>query len=44
MKDGKRAIGTKMDNPAVLETVLKKGELLDTWKLECAQPKNHGSE
>ncbi|MHC1753376.1 methyl-accepting chemotaxis protein [Humidesulfovibrio sp.] len=26
MKDGKRAIGTKMDNPKVLETVLKKGE------------------
>ena len=27
MKDGKRATGTKMDNPNVLETVLKKGEL-----------------
>ncbi len=27
MKEGKRAVGTKMDNPAVLETVLKKGEL-----------------
>ncbi|WP_415518145.1 MAG: methyl-accepting chemotaxis protein [Desulfovibrio aminophilus] len=27
MKDGKRAIGTKMDNPKVLETVLEKGEL-----------------
>ncbi|MCX5828966.1 MAG: methyl-accepting chemotaxis protein [Deltaproteobacteria bacterium] len=26
MKDGKRAIGTKMDNPQVIETVLKKGE------------------
>ncbi|OIN98785.1 MAG: chemotaxis protein [Desulfovibrionaceae bacterium CG1_02_65_16] len=25
MKDGKRAIGTKMDNPAVIETVLQKG-------------------
>ncbi|MFH0996355.1 MAG: methyl-accepting chemotaxis protein [Pseudomonadota bacterium] len=27
MKDGKRAVGTKMDNPQVIETVLKKGEL-----------------
>ncbi len=27
MKDGKRAVGTKMDNPQVMETVLKKGEL-----------------
>jgi methyl-accepting chemotaxis protein len=27
MKDGKRVIGTKMDNPQVIETVLKKGEL-----------------
>ncbi|MBU1039475.1 MAG: cache domain-containing protein, partial [Proteobacteria bacterium] len=27
MKDGKRAVGTKMDNPKVLETVLQKGEL-----------------
>ena len=26
MRDGKRAVGSKMDNPAVLETVLKKGE------------------
>jgi hypothetical protein len=26
VKDGKRAIGTKMDNPAVIETVLKKGQ------------------
>ncbi|MDQ5985017.1 MAG: hypothetical protein CSYNP_00721 [Syntrophus sp. SKADARSKE-3] len=26
MKDGKRAIGTKMDNPQVIETVLKKGD------------------
>ena len=26
MKEGKRAIGTKMDNPEVIETVLKKGE------------------
>jgi len=25
MKDGKRALGTKMDNPAVLETVIQKG-------------------
>lgn len=25
LKDGKRAIGTKMDNPRVIETVLKKG-------------------
>jgi len=27
MKDGKRAVGTKMDNPQVIETVLKKGEM-----------------
>jgi methyl-accepting chemotaxis protein len=27
MKDGKRAVGTKMDNPKVLETVLQKGEM-----------------
>ena len=27
MKDGKRATGTKMDNPQVIETVLKKGEM-----------------
>jgi methyl-accepting chemotaxis protein len=27
MKDGKRAIGTRMDNPQVIETVLKKGEM-----------------
>ena len=27
MKDGKRAVGTKMDNPQVIETVLKKGEI-----------------
>ena len=27
MKDGKRAFGTKMDNPHVLEKVLKKGEM-----------------
>ena len=26
LKDGKRAIGTKMDNPRVIETVFKKGE------------------
>jgi len=26
MRDGKRAIGTKMDNPEVLETVLQKGQ------------------
>ncbi len=26
IKDGKRAVGTKMDNPQVLEAVLKKGE------------------
>ncbi|SNS08287.1 methyl-accepting chemotaxis protein [Humidesulfovibrio mexicanus] len=26
MKDGKRAIGTKMDNPAVLEAVIQKGQ------------------
>lgn len=26
-KDGKRAVGTKMDNPKVLETVLQKGEI-----------------
>jgi methyl-accepting chemotaxis protein len=29
LKDGKRAIGTKMDNPQVLETVLKKGEIFN---------------
>jgi methyl-accepting chemotaxis protein len=27
VRDGKRVIGTKMDNPQVLETVLKKGEI-----------------
>jgi ABC-type transporter Mla subunit MlaD len=27
MKNGNRAIGTKMDNPQVIETVLKKGEM-----------------
>ncbi len=27
MKEGKRAVGTKMDNPKVLETVLQKGEV-----------------
>lgn len=27
MRDGKRAIGTKMDNPTVIETVLVKGEI-----------------
>ena len=27
IKDGNRAIGTKMDNPQVLETVLKKGDV-----------------
>ncbi|MFH0997251.1 MAG: methyl-accepting chemotaxis protein [Pseudomonadota bacterium] len=27
MKDGKRAVGTKMDNSQVIETVLKKGEV-----------------
>ena len=27
MKEGKRAVGTKMDNPKVLETVLQKGEM-----------------
>ncbi|MDD5168503.1 MAG: methyl-accepting chemotaxis protein, partial [Syntrophales bacterium] len=27
MKDGKRVIGTKMDNPQVIETVIKKGEV-----------------
>lgn len=27
MRDGKRAVGTKMDNPQVIETVLKKGEI-----------------
>lgn len=26
IRDGKRAVGTKMDNPRVIETVLKKGE------------------
>jgi len=26
VKDGKRAVGTKMDNPKVLETVLRRGE------------------
>ncbi len=26
LKDGKRAVGTKMDNPEVIETVLKKGQ------------------
>jgi methyl-accepting chemotaxis protein len=26
LKDGKRAVGTKMDNPQVIETVLKKGD------------------
>ncbi len=26
MKEGQRAVGTKMDNPEVIETVLKKGE------------------
>ncbi len=27
LKDGQRAIGTKMDNPQVIETVLKKGQI-----------------
>ncbi|PKN08748.1 MAG: chemotaxis protein [Deltaproteobacteria bacterium HGW-Deltaproteobacteria-8] len=27
LKDGKRVVGTKMDNPKVLETVLQKGEI-----------------
>jgi methyl-accepting chemotaxis protein len=27
LKDGQRAIGTKMDNPQVVETVLKKGQI-----------------
>ena len=27
VKDGKRATGTKMDNPQIIETVLRKGEL-----------------
>ncbi len=27
IKEGKRAVGTRMDNPQVLETVLKKGEI-----------------
>ncbi len=27
VRDGKRAVGTKMDNPQVIETVLKKGEM-----------------
>ncbi len=27
MKDGKRAVGTKMENPQVIETVLNKGEM-----------------
>jgi methyl-accepting chemotaxis protein len=26
IRDGKRAVGTKMDNPSVIETVLKKGD------------------
>lgn len=34
IRDGKRAVGTKMDNPRVLETVLKKGErYLDVNKI-----------
>lgn len=30
IRDGKRAIGTKMDNPAVIESVLKRGDVFES--------------
>ena len=35
MKDGKRIVGTKLDNPVILDTVLKRGEIYNsTTRLE----------
>jgi len=38
MNDGKRALGTKMDNPAVLENVLKKGEFFHASNTILGKP------
>jgi len=38
MKDGKRAIGTKMDNPVVLDAVLKKGESFHASNVILGRP------
>jgi methyl-accepting chemotaxis protein len=38
MKDGKRAVGTKMDNPAVLDTVLAKGQSFHATNVILGKP------
>ncbi len=38
MKDGKRVVGTKMDNPKVLDTVLAKGEMFIAQNLILGKP------
>ena len=38
MKDGKRVVGTKMDNPKVLDTVLAKGEIFIAQNLILGRP------
>ncbi len=38
MKDGKRVVGTKMDNPKVLDTVLAKGEIFIAQNLILGKP------
>ena len=38
MKDGQRASGTKMDNPAVIETVLKKGQVFNATNVILGKP------
>jgi len=38
MKEGKRAVGTKMDNPKVLETVLQKGQSFHSSNVILGKP------